>query len=280
MVAGAGVTNSELTPDSAPRAETILLKLHTGSTVRARVQVGAGNSRPKCLFLHGNPGSLDDWGAILSRLSSTGDVDDAVAAADALAWNEPVVLVGHSHGGGVAQTAAVRHPQRIAGVVLVATLGAPAHASYRLLSAPGAAAGARLAGAIFKSRALRPVAKRILRGVMKDIFSPEQVPSSKVEAELALFAARPEIVLSMVHVALGQPCQQLSASAPDIECPVLFVHGRDDALVPVSHAKAIHERLIGAGRRSEFLVLPDSGHMLIEFQAAAVADAIARFLPA
>ncbi len=62
--------------------------------------------------------------------------DHAVAAADALSWNEPFFIVRHSHGGGVAQAAAVKYPGRVAGIVLIATLGAPAHLSYRLLSAP------------------------------------------------------------------------------------------------------------------------------------------------
>jgi pimeloyl-ACP methyl ester carboxylesterase len=38
--------------------------------------------------------------------------------------------VGHSHGGGVAQAAAARYPERVAGLVLIGTLGAPVHGSF------------------------------------------------------------------------------------------------------------------------------------------------------
>jgi pimeloyl-ACP methyl ester carboxylesterase len=62
------------------------------------------------------------------------------------------------------------------------------------------------------------------------------------------FALRPPPILqSMVHVTLGQPCEKLSASASDITCPVLFLHGEDDALVPPRCARSIHERLMAAG---------------------------------
>jgi pimeloyl-ACP methyl ester carboxylesterase len=286
-------------------ADTISLGLHTGAEVRALVRVNSATRQPKCLLVHGNPGSLVDWESIFSRLSLVADVaaidmpgfgrsprigtdptsssldrlaDHAVAAADALSWNEPFVLVGHSHGGGVAQTAAVRHPQRIRGLVLIATLGAPMHRSYRLLSTPGAAAVVGLAARMFRSASLRPLASRLLRAVMRDIYFPEQVPASKVDAELTLLAARPEILQSMVHVTLGRPCEQLAASAPDIECPVLFLHGQNDALVPAACARSIHDGLVAAGRRSEFQLLSRSGHMLIEFQAAEAADRIVRFL--
>jgi len=188
--------------------------------------------------------------------------DDAVAVADALAWNGPVFLCGHSHGGGVAQTAAVRHPRRIAGIVL------------RMLALPGASAAVRAAGRLFASRSLRALNRHILKGFMTDIFSPEPVPASKVERELEVLCHRPEILQSMVHVALGRPCDQLLESAADIGCPALFLHGRDDALVPVACARAIHERIVAAGGESELRVIPDAGHMLLDYQAARVADAI------
>jgi pimeloyl-ACP methyl ester carboxylesterase len=113
---------------------------------------------------------------------------------------------------------------------------------------------------------------------MKAIFHPEPVPPDRVERELALFARRPELLLSMVHVARGRPCEQLLSLASDIQCPVLFLHGQDDALVPAGCAKSIHDRIVMAGGCSRFQLLPGAGHMLIDYQATDVKNSIAQFL--
>src|SRR5262245_22064900 len=120
-------------------AHTVRMHLATGSEVQALVRLREDRTRPKCLLLHGNPGSLLDWARLVPLLSGVADVvaidmpgfgrsaragagpeflslerlaEDAIAVADALSWREPFYLLGHSHGGGVAQVAAARHPQR------------------------------------------------------------------------------------------------------------------------------------------------------------------------
>jgi len=198
-----------------------------------------------------------------------------IAAADALSWHQPVHLVGHSHGGGVAQITAALYPKRIAGLVLVGTLGSPAHGSYRLMALPGAERVAKLLGVMFRSRYLRPVTRAVLRQVMRGIYYPEAVSAEKLERELTSFAVRPELLVSMVQVAFGSPCKRLLESAPRIRCPTLFVHGAEDAIVPAVRARNIHERIEQGGGRTRFEKLPRAGHMLIDFQADALAELIA-----
>jgi pimeloyl-ACP methyl ester carboxylesterase len=288
--------------------DTVRMRLATGAEVEARVDVDATHpGRPRCLLLHGNPGSLSDWERVLPRLAGVADTltldlpgfgrsprpgpepeslslerlaEHAVAAADALSWREPFFIVGHSHGGGVALAAAALFPRRVAGLVLVGTLGAPAHASYRLLALPGATAAARLAGRLLGTERLRPVNHAVLRGAMRDIFWPEPVPMDKLERELAVLASRPEILVSMVQVALGRPSERLLDFAPTLRCPTLFVHGTEDALVPAQCAKTIHERIVKAGGRSEFESIAGAGHMLIHYQAPDIANAILRLIRA
>jgi pimeloyl-ACP methyl ester carboxylesterase len=304
--AGIPIRARESTTETLESADTIRLSLETGIDVWALVKRAAsGTTRPKCLLLHGNPGSLVDWKRVVPRLSAVADVaaidlpgfgrssrpsaraeslsldclaQHTIAVATALSWHEPILLVGHSHGGGVAQTVAARYPERVAGLVLIGTLGSPAHGSYRLLSLPGAATLMTLVGGLMRAGHLRGLSRRALHSVMRDIFSPEPVASDKLDDELALFSARPEILLSMVHVALGRPSEQLLRSASEIRCPTLFLHGQQDALVPARCAEAIHERILNAGGRSRFELVPNAGHMLIDFQATEVADSVVRML--
>ena len=242
-------------------------------------------------------GALQDWEHIVPRLAAVADVaaidlpgfgksprtgpspkflgldrlaDCALAVANALGWREPIFLIGHSHGGGVAQVVAAKYPERVAGLGLIGTLGASAHASYRLLSLPGATAFVRLVGRMVRAERFRPLSRAILQRVMSDIFSPEKVPAERLDRELAFLASRPDILVSMVHVTLGRPCAQLLASAPAIRCPTLFLHGSEDALVPASGARVIHERIVSTGGRSQFQLVPGAGHMLIDYQATNV----------
>lgn len=284
---------------------SVRLSLTTGDEVQAFVQATASNGRNKCLLLHGNPATMLDWEPLIPLLADITDVvaidmpgfgrsfransdpkgvnldrlaDCAVAVADALSWTEPFFIVGHSHGGGVAQIAAAKYPERIAAIVLISTLSARQHRSYQFLSLPGAESAMRLAGLVIRSSALRPVARAILRHVMNKIWSPELVPDEQLHRELALFSSRTEILISMVHVAQGRPCQYLARSASRIECPVLLVHGEVDALVPLQYAKGVHELIVNAGGQSELRILGDAGHAVLGCQAAELADCITPFL--
>jgi pimeloyl-ACP methyl ester carboxylesterase len=292
-------------PDN-PLLDDVVLKLATGTAVQALIRVKSGGGhRTRCLLLHGNPGSLLDWRALVPRLPSDVDVaaidlpgfgrstrphsephslsldrlaEHALAAADALSWREPLVLVGHSHGGGIAQVLAARYPERVAGLVLVGTLGTPAHGSYRLLALPGAETIARLVGRVFGAKWLRPISRKILGAVMKDLFSPHVVPAVRLESELESFSRHPEILTAMVHVALGRPCAQLRAAASSIRCPSVFLHGSEDRVVPVRHARAIHEPIVQAGGRSHFEAFSGAGHMLMQDRPAEIAEHVLRSL--
>jgi len=158
------------------------------------------------------------------------------------------------------------------------SLGSPAQPSYRLLAAPGAAAVTRAFGAALGPRWLRPVAQRLMNMMLRDGFAPEPVPAARAASELEQFAARPEVLASMVDVSLGRPCDRLLTSAASIRCPVLFLHGELDQLVPVACARTIHDRIQQAGGDSRFEVLHGAGHMLLEFQAAQVAARMAEFI--
>jgi pimeloyl-ACP methyl ester carboxylesterase len=104
------------------------------------------DSGPPALLLHGGPSLSDYLDSLASELAGVlttaryqqrglapslaegpNDVDthvaDAVAVLDALGWDR-AWLVGHSWGGHLAMHVAVRHPERMLGLVVVDGLGA------------------------------------------------------------------------------------------------------------------------------------------------------------
>jgi len=241
-------------------------RLPTGDVVPVLMRaLGGASSRPKCLLLHGNPGSLNDWARLIPLLQDEADIaaldlpgfgrsvrrnsspegvslqalsNAALGSLDTLGWGEPCFVIGHSHGAAVAQTLAASHPKRVQGIVLLASLGAPAHTSYRVLNLPGVLSLARFASWLFREQSL----------------------------------------LSTVQVAQELPCELVAEAAARIRCPTLFLHGERDALVPSHHARNIHARILAAGGTSNFEIQPRAGHLLIRYQAAQVAPRIRAFL--
>ena len=173
---------------------------------------------------------------------------------------------------------AARHPDRVAGIVLLATLGYPVHGAYRQLALPGAATLMRGVGWLLQWPALRPLLGWLFQGAFKDAYSPEPLPRTRFIRDVEHFSTRPEVLVSMVHVARGNPCDQLFALAPRIRCPVLVLHGQDDRLVPVAAAESVHEHITGSGGASELEIFEGAGHMLIDFQAAEVVAKVSQFL--
>ncbi|HMR78002.1 MAG TPA: hypothetical protein PKD61_22990, partial [Polyangiaceae bacterium] len=56
---------------TSPYDESVELTLSSGRRVRAIVRPDPSQSnRPKCLLLHGNPGSVVDWERVLPRITA------------------------------------------------------------------------------------------------------------------------------------------------------------------------------------------------------------------
>ncbi len=229
------------------------------------------------LALHGQPGSGRDFDGLARALdgacrllapdrpgwgSRTGEpaagfavgADDAVAVLDREGVERAVVL-GFSWGGGVAVELALQHPERVAGLVLAASIG-PGEPTVadRFLGLPvvgraACAGGLTLTRRVLGRRGVERFVGRRMKGLEPDQFrrfaadclSPAALDSFMTE-QRALVAEWPGVVRRV-----GQ-----------VRVPTVVVTGDRDRLVSAGSALGLAAGIPGAERR----VVPGAGHFL------------------
>lgn len=276
-----------------------------GSSVRAILHPSSSASPRRLLLIHGNPRSLDDWDQLVPLLSSAFEVlsidlpgfgqstrpaaqqpsdlalprlaQVVLDVADSLGWTQPFTVVGHSHGGGVAQLLAAQHPRRVRSIVLLGTLAFPVHLNYRLLPLPGVRQLMKLGRALLRTSGFVWVKRALVRQVLRMVSAPQRPSEAEVAQELESMTRAPHSLLSMVDVSLGGPSVLLRQVAPRIQCPTLIIHGQQDAVVPVRCAQALYAETAAARANVRLEILPDAGHMLARYQAQRCAELIIDF---
>ena len=177
--------------------------------------------------------------------------DDIVGLLDGLGLADPVHVVGASMGGMIAQTLAVRHPDRVASLTSIMStpspaIGAPTEAATAVLLAPPATD--------------REQAVQRTLGAYRVIGSPGYALD---EAWLADIAGQsydrgydpPGVARQLLAVAASG---DRTAALAGITAPTLVIHGEDDPLVQLEGGRATAAAVPGA----ELMVLPGMGHNL------------------
>ena len=173
------------------------------------------------------------------------------------------ILAGHSMGGYIALAAARLAPERLAGLVLVATRAGADSAAARENRAKMAAAiqehGAQAAVDAMLPKLLAPAAA--------------DQPSLLVDQVQAIMLAQPPAgLVPAVRAMAARP-----DSTPDLEdltMPLLILHGAADATIPPSEADAMVE----AAASALYVPIPAAGHLPMLEQPAAVNAALRDFL--
>lgn len=253
---------------------------------------GALAGRP-VLLVHGQPGLGADWAAVVDRLGPGVDVlapdrpgygaggaaVGMAANADILAGRlrhhggPPAVVVGHSYGGGIAVLLAERHPDVVAGLVLVAPVGGDGSvvALDRLLAAPVVGTGASVV-ALAASAWLGPRMRRLLSSLPVEW---ARVAARTFPDEGLVAATRHPSswrAFAVEQKALVAEAPLVAKAAEALDLPVVVVAGTRDAVVP-PRASA---RLAAALRARELVLVAGAGHFLMADAPEVVVAAVDR----
>jgi 3-oxoadipate enol-lactonase len=247
------------------------------------------------VLLHGQPGSPADWRPLAERLpaqlhavaadrpgygSSPLAAGGFAANARALLGDldsrgvRHAVLVGHSYGGGVALSAASLAPERVAAVVLLASIGPGCVNGWdRLLAAPGAGQLCALVAWRLTPWLARARLARIRRRRARPLHPDEHV-NWQVWGH-----AGPEYrplwrTFLTEQRALLRELGELESVIPSVQAPVLLLADPEDTLVPVGTARRLVQTLPDA----RLQLVQGAGHHLPRRAPDVVADAIVTFL--
>ncbi len=250
-----------------------------GQELAFRYVPGQGPTR---LFVHGVGGTAATWDPVVEVLEQAGQsllvVDlpghgsSSKARGDyslgALACSlrdlldhlgvDNVVLVGHSLGGGISMQFTYQFPQRVDGLVLVASggLGEEASAFLRAATLPGAEFVLPL---ITHQRSLVAMSSlgRLLAaiGIRHDGLSDEAIRTLEGLQDPASRTAFLATLRGVVDVH-GQRVSAVSRLSSAADVPTLLVWGDRDPIIPMSHGQRAHEALPD----SRLIIFPGAGH--------------------
>ncbi len=228
---------------------------------------------PPLVLVHGAGGSRLDWPPQLRRLAkahvfaldlpahgrSGGEITanirdhaDAVCAfMDALAI-ERAVIVGHSMGGAIAQEISIHLPDRVAGLILIAT-------------------GSKLPVDPTLPQRIEEDTLNTIDWIIDWAWSADAPADLKRLGRERLLAVPPPVLQADYRA-----CQEFDVRdyIDQIAVPTLVIGSDADRMVPLKFSRTLSERIPGA----ELVVIEGSGHMIPLERPQAVTGAISVWL--
>jgi pimeloyl-ACP methyl ester carboxylesterase/DNA-binding CsgD family transcriptional regulator len=203
----------------------------------------------------------DERGCGLSELG-TGDLDveqwtsDLASVIDAARPDGPVTLLGISQGAVACIAYAIRHPERVARLILY---GAYARGAY-LRGTPETRA--TYAAIIELARAAWGSDNETFRQVFTSRFIPDATREQlKWFNDLCLKTTNGEIAARLLE---ARATVDIESWLGQVRVPTLVLHARDDAVVPVAEGRLLASAIPGA----EFVELDSRNHILLEAERA------------
>ncbi len=271
------------------------LDLPSGANAHFRMR---GNFEGRTLvLLHGSNASLHTWeawvdtletdyfivtvdlpghgltGSIPSGDYTTGGMVDFLDEFISTLNLENFVLGGNSMGGGVALAYAIRHPEKLAGLVLVDAAGIEVPENTRIeVDRPLAFS---LAGHWYSDWILENITPRsIVEEGLKKCFSDDAFVTEQMVDMYWELARHPGNREATGKRFAWYREGRWPLEIEQITLPTLILWGEDDQLIPVETGQVMHERL----KNSDLVVYSGVGHLPQEENAAISATAVHNFI--
>lgn len=265
------------------------------SGINIRYRDSGGSGLP-IVLTHGIGGSLELWGPQLAGLGQshrmiawdvpnhglsdlTGKTEDwesyaawLLAFADAVGLDQ-FIAAGNSMGGALSLRVAGLAPERVKGVVLVnaASLGPEVFPVFRLMTLPLLGEGMNKPSKQGVDRMLSAIVKNnsCISPDLYDDLLRNQFKQGGASAFLATLRATTN--LAGQRKSVWQVSQKLLAT---LDVPMLILHGRQDAVLPLKHSQAAAK----LAQNARLIVLEDCGHTPQIEKPDAVNAALAAFV--
>lgn len=162
------------------------------------------------------------------------------AFADALNLKH-LSLIGNSLGGGIALQFALSYPQQIEKLVLVNSLGLGQEASWSL----------RLANLPLVARLYKPTRSSTAFTLKQAVADPSVITDEWIDAfyELLILPGAPEALIALIRANINwsgvrtEIYQPIIERLPTLTTPTLIIWGKQDQILPVTHAQVAMQRL-------------------------------------
>lgn len=205
----------------------------------------------KLLILHGWTYHIATWDALRSELTSRGidyefllvpgltddsdpvwTMDEYVSWLDAKIGSDKVILYGHSNGGRISLFYTLKHPEKVARLILEDSAGIPPR-GMRKLKRDVFRIVSQLVGKVVRIDSLKHVFRRAIRA------SDYANASTNMRKTMS----------NLVALDLGPELHRIT-------CPTLIVWGAQDKTTPLIDGELMHARIPG----SRMVIIPDARH--------------------
>jgi pimeloyl-ACP methyl ester carboxylesterase len=243
------------------------------------------------ILVHGAGGDHTNWPAELRRLPgvnvfaldlpghgrSTGQgrtsVDDYADTVDLFVQAvrlERASVAGHSMGGAIAQTLALRRPPWLVGVILVGT-GARLRVHPLILEGLHSAQTSPPVRTSPPARTSPPKYEAAIEAICQWQYGPTASEQIQRKGRQQLLSVDPAVIHDD-YVACD--AFDVMDRVKEITLPTLIVTGGADKMTPPKYSQYLHDQIPG----SQLVEIKDGGHMMAVEKPLEVAQAVARFL--
>ncbi|UGY19876.1 alpha/beta fold hydrolase [Bradyrhizobium septentrionale] len=276
-VAGARLHVVELGPRDAAGPPVVLLH-GASSNLRAMQSLGDRIARTRRVILIDRPGH--GWSTRERVADSTPVIQGRmIVEALTLLGVDRAIVVAHSWAGALGLRIALDHPDRVAGLVLLAPVAYPwrggAGRYNDLISTP-------LIGPLLAHTVTLPLGYLVANPGARGVFAPQEMPDDFVSDSATLLLLRPREFIANARdlVTLKSAVVEQAPRYAEIKAQVTIITGDVDKTV----STRIHSRPLAAtAPNAKLIVMPGVGHMvqyavpdLVASEIEAVADRMVR----